>query len=114
MFIGPKPFFLNDSGDVEMQLTPAIPSWLFDDPEGEAPAHYDEDGNLIVIFKLFASIDVTYHNKHGGDLYGVPPKKYKVTMADDSVVDVDGPSIPADTALEIRRVKGVKTIDAYF
>ena len=114
MFIGPKPFFLNKHGDVEMQLVPALPSWLFNDEEGDAPANYDDDGNLIVTFKLFASIDVTYHNPSGGDIYGVPPRSYMVTMADDSEVNIDGSTIPTDTALEIRRVKGVKTIDAYY
>jgi hypothetical protein len=29
-------------------------------------------------------------------------------------VSVDGPTIPTTTALKIRRVTGVKSIDAYF
>lgn len=114
MFIGPEPFFLNENGDVEMQLVPALPSWLFEDSESDAPALFDEDGIHIVTFKLFAAIDVTYHNPTGGDLYGQAPSKYTVTMADGSEVDVDGPSIPTDTALTIRRVTDVLSIDAYF
>ena len=114
MFIGPKPFFLNEMGDVEMQLVPALPAWLFEDKNAETLPNFDDDGNYIVIFKLFAAIDVTYHNPSGGDLFGVPPTKYTVTMADGSEVDIDGPTIPTDTALAIRRVKDVKSIDAYF
>jgi len=114
MFIGPTPFFLNENGDVEMQLVPSLPSWLFEDEESDAPALFDEEGNHIVIFKLFAAIDVIYHNPTGGNIYGEPPKKYTVTMIDGSEVDVDGPAIPTDTALTIRRVKEVLSIDAYF
>ncbi|CAB9529776.1 expressed unknown protein [Seminavis robusta] len=114
MFIGPTPFYLNKEGDVEFQLVPAIPSWLFEDPESDSEPIRDEDGSLTVNFKLFAHIVVTYHNPSGGDIYGEPPKKYKVTMADDSEIDIDGSVIPTDTALEIRRVKPVKSIDAYY
>ena len=35
MFLGPEMFFLNDSGEVEMKLVVAIPSWLFEDEENE-------------------------------------------------------------------------------
>jgi hypothetical protein len=114
MFIGPTPFFLNDSEEVEMQLVPALPSWLFEDESSDSDPNYDEDGNLVVIFKLFAQIPVTYHNPEGRNLYGEPPKSYKVTMADGSVVDVDGPTIPTKTAIKIRRVSSVSSIDAYF
>ena len=114
MFIGPEPFFLNKHGDVEMQLVPALPSWLFEDENADTVPNYDDQGQLTVTFKLFASIDVTYHNPSGGDIYGIPPKSYMVTMADGSEVNVDGSTIPTDTALEIRRVKGVKSIDAYY
>lgn len=114
MFIGPKPFYINDDGDLEMQLTPALPSWLFKDDEVDAAPHYDDDGNLIVSFRLFASVLVTYHNPSGGDILGVPPKNYLVTMKDGSEIQVDGPVIPTDTALAIRRVKLVTSIDAYF
>jgi len=114
MFLGPKLFYLNDDKEVEMQLTPALPSWLFEDDESDGEPMFDEDGNHIVKFKLFASIPVTYHNPGGKSLYGVSPKSYKITMKHGDVVSVDGPSIPTETALKIRRMKGVKSIDAYF
>ena len=114
MFIGPKPFSLNEDGEVEMTLVPALPSWLFEDDESDNDPTYDDDGNHIVTFKLFGSILVTYHNPGGQNLYGEPPKSYKVTMADGSVVDVDGSSIPTETALAIRRVKDVESIDAFY
>jgi len=114
MFIGAKPFYLNESGDIEMQLAPVLPSWLFSDDTAEATPRVDDTGAPIVTFKLFASIDVTYHNPAGTDIYGVPPQRYTVKLADGGEINIDGPSIPTDTALEIRKVKGVSTIDAYF
>jgi hypothetical protein len=114
MFIGPTPFFLNENGDVMFQLVPALPSWLFEDEESDAAPLKDEDGNLVVNFKLFASIVVTYHNPTGEHIFGVPPKSYKVTMDDGDEILVNGTAIPTDTALAIRRVKGVATIDAYY
>ncbi len=114
MFIGPTPFFLNKKGEVAMQLVPALPSWLFEDEEADSAPMFDETGNHIVKFKLFASIVVTYHNPGGANLYGVLPKNYNVTFADGHVVSVDGPTIPTKTALAIRRVTPVKAIDAYF
>jgi hypothetical protein len=114
MFIGPAPFFLNDKGKLEMQLTPALPSWLFEDPDSDGEPKFDDDGNHIVTFKLFAKILVIYHNPGGKDIHGKAPSSYKVTMTDGSVIKVDGPSIPTKTALAIRRVTSVKSIDAYF
>lgn len=114
MFIGPKPFYLNDSGELEMQLVPALPSWLFEDKESDGKPIFDKDGNHIVIFKLFASIPVTYHNPSGENLFGINPNSYKVVMIDGKVIEIDGPSIPSETAIAIRRMKDVASIDAYF
>lgn len=114
MFIGPTPFFLNENDEVEMQLVPALPSWLFEDESTEQDPHFDEDGNHIVSFKLFAKILVTYHNPGGNDIFGVPPNSYTVTMTDGSVVEIDGSTIGNEVALKIRRVKEVESIDAYY
>mmetsp|Transcript_22935 Transcript_22935/g.64986 ORF Transcript_22935/g.64986 Transcript_22935/m.64986 type:complete len:1287 (+) Transcript_22935:154-4014(+) len=114
MFIGPNPFFLNDNDEVEMQLTPALPSWLFEDDSSDNEPTFDEDGSHIITFKLFAKILVTYHNPGAQNIYGTSPKSYKVTMKDGSVVDVDGSIIPTETALKIRRGTEVESLDAYF
>jgi len=112
MFIGPNPFFLDDNGELKMKLAPALPLWLFKDEDSEPT--YDEEGNLTVSYKLFASIIVTYHNTLGTDLYRVPPKSYKITFDDGSIVEVDGSTIPTELAVKIRKVYGIASIDAYF
>mmetsp|Transcript_19121 Transcript_19121/g.31682 ORF Transcript_19121/g.31682 Transcript_19121/m.31682 type:complete len:1223 (-) Transcript_19121:156-3824(-) len=112
MFLGPEPFFLNDSGDVEMKLVVALPEWLFEDEENAGTR--DDDDNLTINFMLFGKIPVTYHKSVDGDLFGVNAKGYLIKMKDGSAVHVDGPSIPTDTAIAIRRVRSVESIDAYF
>ena len=114
MFIGHDPFILNDEGSVEMQLIPALPLWLFEDLETDAEGKRDDDGNLVVSFKLFASIVVTYHNTIGTDLYDVSPTKYFVTKTDGCIVAVKGTTIPTETAIQIRKMLGIEAIDVYF
>ena len=115
IFIGSNPYFLNDDGDVVFTLRPAIPAWMFqdDDPNAADPT-YDEDGILTVSFKLFAHIPVTYHNSHGGDLFDVTPNSYTITLSDDTVHKIEGAVVPTDLAVTIRKIWGVKSIDAYF
>lgn len=102
MFLGPEMFFLNDSGEVEMKLVVAIPSWLFEDEENKGTR--DDDGNLTINFKLFGKIPVIYHNSEGTDLFGVNAKGYLIKMTDGSAIHVDGPSIPTDTARKSKQI----------
>jgi hypothetical protein len=112
MFMGPNPYFINDDGEVEMQLVPALPMWLFDDVD--TPGTTDKDGNFIVTFKLFSAIQVTYHNTRGTDLFGISPRLYILRMADGNTIKVEGSSIPTAAAVQIRKLLGVKSINAYF
>lgn len=112
MFIGPTPFTLDDAGNIQMQLVPVIPLWLMYGYDENDPTSSDEE--LTVSFKLFAAIDVTYHNTLRTNLYGIPPKSYTVTYKDGSTVDVKGEYISSKVALDIRQVVKVDTIDCYF
>ena len=114
MFYGPQMFYLNDEDEVEFQLKPAIPSWLFVDEESAGDAIMDDDGQYIVSFKLFGEILVTYHNPDGSNIYGVPPKSYTIVMKDGTIEHVESESVPTELALKIRRKSDVASIDAYF
>jgi hypothetical protein len=114
MFIGPELFFVNHHGELEMQLQPALPSWLFEDEASDNDPTYDADGSHLVVFKLFGTIPVTYHNPGGVNRYGENPSKYVVVLKDGTDVTVDGPTIPSETAIAVRRMNTVATIDAYF
>ncbi len=116
IFLGSNPYFLDDNGDLAFSLKPAVPAWMFEDKEDDNAADptFDEDGNYVISFKLFAHIPVTYHSASAVDLFEVTPKSYKVTLADETVVNVAGGVIGAKLADKIRRIYGVKSIDAYF
>lgn len=109
MFIGPSPFFISDSsGQVEMQLVPALPLWLF---RNETSGGKEE---CLVTFKLFTFIDVAYFNTQRRDLFGISPSRYEIGLRDGSRINVDGPTIPTDLATNIRRVVFIDFIHAYF
>lgn len=114
MFYGPKIFRLNEADEVEFQLMPAIPSWLFVDEESGSEGTKDDEGQYIVSFKLFGAIVVTYHNPEGGNIYGIPPKKYVIVMKDGTVEEINDDFVPTELALKIRRTTSVASIDAYF
>lgn len=115
MFIGPKLFALSEDDKLTMQFEPALPSWLFEDPDAESEPTFDDAGNHVITFKLFGTIPVTYHNAGGKSLYGVNPKSYTVTMEDGTESTFDGPAITSSkVAKKIRRVTEVAKIDAYF
>jgi hypothetical protein len=99
-----------------MSLRPAIPAWMFEDADdiNAADPTFDEDGNYTVKFKLFAHIPVTYHTAAAVDLFDVAPNSYIITLEDGTIVDIDGGVISSDLADKIRRIWGVKSIDAYF
>jgi len=114
MFYGPRMFYLNADDDLEFQLKPAIPSWLFNDEESAGDAITDNEGQYIVSFKLFGVILVTYHNPDGSNIYGVPPKRYTIAMKDGHVEEIEGDFVPTELAIKIRRTTEVASIDAFF
>jgi hypothetical protein len=129
MFVGPKPFFLDDQGMLKMQLEPALPMWLFEVPADkgvtstELPALADGSGDeialeeekpLSVSFNLFSTIRVTYINTQKIDLFNVLPTKYEINFVDGSMETVDGAAIPTKLATRIRKVVDTKSIVAYF
>jgi len=118
MFIGPEPFYVDDAtGDVQMQLLPTLPSWLFhiqDEPTALGGAMMDNDGTSRIKFKLFSSIHVYYYNKNNIDILGIPPQRYRVGLRDGSIFDFNQTFIPAEVAYRIRQVVFVDFIEAYF
>mmetsp|Transcript_52127 Transcript_52127/g.156464 ORF Transcript_52127/g.156464 Transcript_52127/m.156464 type:complete len:1307 (-) Transcript_52127:86-4006(-) len=112
MFLGPEPFFMDTKENtLALQLKPALPLWLFETDEHHA---LGKRSASTISFKLFSSIDVTYHNTESKDLFGIAPIWYEVGLRDGSVIRVDGPVIPSELAVKIRRVVFVDCIDAYF
>jgi len=112
MFIGSKPFLMIN-GQLSFQLIPAIPIWLFDsDADSKTDAEKTEPTTLN--FKLFAEIDVIYHNSNWINLYDVPPTRYLISFKDGTSKAIEGSIIGSDDAKSIRQVVTVASIDAYF
>jgi hypothetical protein len=108
MMIGPRPFYRDDeTGEVRMQLVPALPLWLFKENRREG-------GKLTISFKLFGSIDVKYYNSRKSDLLRVAPNRYEIGLRDGVLHSVSGPSIQWELADKIRRVVFVDFINVYF
>ena len=118
MFIGPEPFYVDSTtGEVQMQLMPTLPSWLFHIYDGLTDmggVMMDDDGTPRISFKLFSSINVHYYNKNKVDIWGVPPKRYRVGLRDGSVFDFNQTFIPTTMAQKIRRIVFVDFIEAHF
>ena len=118
MFIGPEPFRVDETtGELQMQLLPTLPSWLFHIHDGLADmggVMMDDDGTPRISFKLFSSINVHYYNEEKIDLLGAPPKRYRVGLRDGSIFDFNQTVIPHDMAIKIRRVVFVDFIEAHF
>lgn len=112
MMIGPKPFFLDDdTGELRMQLLPALPLWLFESDSDDSGV---EGLPLQISFKLFTAINVEYHNVRRTNLFQVPPSRYEIGLRDGEIHQIQGPSIPQSLADKVRRVGFVDYIHAYF
>jgi len=118
MFIGPEPFYIDaTTGDVQMQLLPTLPSWLFHIHDGLADmggVMMDDDGTPRISFKLFSSINVHYYNKNKIDILGISPRSYRVGLRDGSIFDYNQTYIPTTMTQKIRRVVFVDFIEAHF
>jgi hypothetical protein len=111
MMIGPTPFFVNSETNLlEMQLVPAIPAWFFQEDATASKG----DHKYYVEFKLFTSIQVIYFSREPIDIFGTNPKTYEIGLRDGSLIRVDGPTVPNNLAIMIRRVVLIDCIHAYF
>ncbi|WP_438347945.1 cellobiose phosphorylase [Paenibacillus sp. FA6] len=92
MMMAGKNVFTVREGQLTLTLTPALPSWLF-----------DETGKIS--FTFLGSTQVTYHNSRRADTFGTNAakiSKMKLVKCDDSVVEYDGAVIQGAQALAVR------------
>ena len=112
MMIGPEPFSLDASGQLCLQLLPALPLWMFQ--ETLNPGIGTNGSELTVSYNLFAQTNVTYYNRRRADLMRIAPSGYEIGMRDGSIHNVVGPTIPTVLADKIRRVIFVNYINVFF
>ena len=129
MFIGPTPFYLDkESGELTMQLVPSLPMWLFEKPVSSdkttrstpnektknTRSLQEDDKVPTVMFKLFGTIHVTYHNIERKDLFDQHPIRYIVFYKDGSKLTIENKVIVGDIAAKIRGQLLVDAIHAFF
>ena len=110
MMIGPSPFTLaQDTNKIEMSLKPTIPLSMF-----KNVSKSENEPEFVLNFLLFSSINVTYHNQRGVDLFGSTPNNYKIILTNGTTLVVNSSTISSETAILIRRVVDIDSISAYF
>ena len=105
MMMGPEPFKVGKkSGDLELELRPALPGDWF-----------DEDGEVSFAFLGQDGTTVTYHNPARTNTWakGLAAAKVAVVLADGTAAEVPGGTLGAPYAA-LSRIGGLKSIDVYF
>ena len=100
MFMGKTPFTLDNSGQLQLHFSPALPGWLFND-----------DGSAS--FTFLGSIEIIYHNPLKLDSWTIIPKSATVMYADGSVVVASDAIIRGSLAEDVRTYK-VANINVFF
>jgi hypothetical protein len=98
-----KKVFTYENGQLELELSPILPAWLF-----------DEEGK--VSFRFLGKTDVTYHNPKKLNTYGenkVIAEKIIITTHDNEIVELKGSIIKEEYAKAIRNGK-INKVDIYF
>jgi hypothetical protein len=114
MMLGRQPYYVEPaSQELRFTLRPSIPLWLFMNNTYSLPDG-SQSSELIIEYKLFSTIDVTYHNTVQRDLFDVIPKRYEIQYSDESAETFDEYSLPSSVAMKIRRVIFVRRMDVYF
>jgi hypothetical protein len=100
MMAGPSPFVVNGHNQLQLKLSPILPSWLF-----------NTDGTLA--FTFLGKVKVTYHNPTKADTWKVTAVSSVVTFLDGSQVTSNGAVIDSFAAKKVRDGQA-ESIEIYF
>lgn len=103
MNAGPKPFILNDKGELNLQFKPILGAWLFRKKDN------------TYSFNFLSRIRVTYHNSKRKDTFGKNAAKIQKIVFNDKngkPTEILSSIIPSPYAQQIRS-RQIKQIDIY-
>jgi len=103
MNVGDRPFFLDESGKLNLRFNPKLAGWLF-----------KRNGTYSFIF--LSKIKVTYYNPKRKNTFGKNQAKIKTISfkdKDGNLINLSSEVIPHPYAEQIREQK-IKAIDVYF
>jgi hypothetical protein len=119
MILGPRPFCLNQKGELQLQFSPAIPGWLFSKRGQKIQLMIENNWQEVEIsansfsFMFLGDILVTYHNPALKDTFGdkgVSPVKWIIVDKSGSSQIFDGAKLTGDIVHRIRD-REVKQMD---
>lgn len=120
MTVGRKPFFINDEGQLCLELKPVIPNWLFTEEETRATLYENMESREIVFekdtfaFMFLGNVLTVYHNPNRKDTYGKDAAKIEriVIHKDGQLINIEGGVIALPYSREIREGK-IDRLDIY-
>ena len=111
MAAGQKPFRINSEGELQLQLKPTLPSWLFTEKKEVLPFWKGHRQQMLEFppntfsFTFLGNILITYHNPDRLDTFGpsgVSPRSMTITDLDGKVTRVSNGLISGPLARQIR------------
>jgi hypothetical protein len=111
MALGPRPFRLNESGQLQLSLEPALPGWLFTDKPNTVQLYSANGRHQVELpagtfsFMFLGKILVTYYNGDHKDTFGetgVKPVKWRITDSTGSTTAIEGRTVDGEAAVRIR------------
>jgi hypothetical protein len=100
MMVGKTPFFVAD-GEINLQLKPALPGWLFDNEN-------------MISFNFLGKCNIAYHNNLRKDTYSENMCIKKIDLyLDEKKIELNGNIIPSPYASLVRE-NSIQKIEAYF
>jgi hypothetical protein len=121
MTAGQRPFFMNENNELNLELHPVLPGWLFTaQPKstevfcGNQLLKVDLPANSFA-FKLLGDTFTVYHNETRKDTFGDDGAKIKKIelFCGDKVTAIDGSVIPQPYAQKVRE-GGFDRLEIYF
>ena len=100
MMMGKTPFTLDQTGQLQLHFSPALPGWL-----------HNDDGSAS--FTFLGAVLVTYHNPLKADSWTIAPKSATVMYLDGAVAMSSDAIIRGSMAEDVRDFK-VASINVYF
>ncbi|MDD4908922.1 MAG: cellobiose phosphorylase, partial [Candidatus Omnitrophica bacterium] len=97
MNLGLKPFILSDKNELNFQLKPVLPGWLF--------TYSRKHKDFIYSFNFLSQVWITYRNAKRKNTFGrnsVKPKKIIFNDKDGNLVEIGSDTIPSPYAAQIR------------
>ncbi|RZB33233.1 MAG: hypothetical protein AEth_00026 [Candidatus Argoarchaeum ethanivorans] len=122
MTAGQHPFFVDETGNLELKLEPALPGWLFTEKKQTCKTFADNgDKKELIIpencfaFKFLGKTIVVYHNDKRKNTFGKDKARithYTLKYTDGKTCKIQGSTIPEKPANDTRNGQ-IERIDAF-